>query len=80
MLGKRLHKTEYGQYKYISMDSSWGEPHECDLDINKTYYALKVDKNRGGDKDKIPVMMVDLNKNTWEEVGILVKASKKEKK
>ena len=79
MLGKRLHKTEYSQYKYISMDSNWGEPNECDLDINKTYYALKVDKNRGGDKDKIPVMMVDLNKNTWEEVGILVKASKKKK-
>ena len=79
MLGKRLHKTEYSQYKYISMDSNWGEPNECDLDINKTYYALKVDKNRGGDKDKIPVMMVDLNKNTWEEVGILIKAIKKKK-
>ena len=41
----------------------------------KTYYALKIDKNRSGDKNKIPVLEVDLDKNIWIEVGHLIKAS-----
>ena len=78
VLGKRLNKEEYHKYKIVpyEKDGDWGTQIEKDLDINKTYYALKVDKNRGGNKDKIPVLEVDLDLNTWKELGYLSKNNK----
>lgn len=78
ILGKRLIKEEYHKYKIVPHKDEkvcWGEVTELDLDLNKTYYALKIDKNRAGNKDKIPILEVDLDKNTWYEVGYLIKAS-----
>lgn len=72
-LGKRIHKDEYHKYKYMSISDAWGEPVETSLDLSKTYYALKVDKNRSGSKDRIPLLEVDLDHNTWIERGVLIK-------
>ena len=75
ILGKRLGKEEYSKYKIIpDADKCWGEVVPLDLDLSKKYYALKVDKNRSGDKDKIPIVEVDLDKNIWIEMGYLVKS------
>lgn len=75
ILGKRLNKEEYYKYKIVPDDDSWGM--DCiDLELKSTYYGLKIDKNRGGNKDKIPVLKVNLDLNTWEEVGYLIKAPK----
>lgn len=71
-LGKRLNKEEYSKYEYVP-NGQWGEPHSTVLDLSKTYYGLKVDKNRGGSKDRIPLLEVDLDLNTWYEVGYLIK-------
>ncbi len=71
-LGKRLNKDEYHKYKYKTTNQ-WGQEQTQELDLKKVYYCLKVDKNRGGSKDKIPVLCVDLDLNTWYEVGYLIK-------
>jgi hypothetical protein len=72
MIGKRLEKNEYHKYQYVS-DDCWGEPLKYDLDLSRTYFGVKVDKNRGGSKSVIPLWQIDLDLNTWEEVGYLVK-------
>ena len=75
ILGKRLEKQEYNKYKIIPDDNAcWGSKEPLDLNLSKKYYALKVDKNRSGDKDKIPIIQVDLNKNIWVEQGYLIKS------
>jgi hypothetical protein len=71
MLGKRISKEDYYKYQFIPNDS-WGKPVPTQLDINKKYMALKVDKNRGGNKDKIALIEMDLDLNTWYEVGYLI--------
>lgn len=76
VLGKRLDKEEYHKYKIVPNDKSWGEDAEWDLNLNKKYYALKIDKNRGGSKDKIPILEVDLDLNIWKELGYLIKSKK----
>lgn len=72
MLGKRIDKEEYYKYQYIS-PTDWGEVTPHDLDYNKQYFALKIDKNRGGNKQKMPLFEIDLDYNTWIEVGYIVK-------
>lgn len=72
VLGKRLIKEEYCKYKIMMNDNEWGLK-EKELDLGKTYVCLKVDKNRGGNKDKLPVLEVDLDLNIWKELGYLVK-------
>lgn len=72
ILGKRIQKEDYNKYQYIDF-SLWGEPIAVDLDKNKTYFAWKIDKNRGGSKDKIPLLELDLDLNTWYEIGHLVR-------
>lgn len=72
MLGKRLSKEEYHKYQYIATDD-WGEPHPHDLSKDKVYFAIKVDKNRGGNKDMIPLFEINLDYNVWNEVGYLIK-------
>lgn len=72
MLGKALRKEDYHNYQYMSLDD-WGEPSPNDLDLSKEYFALVIDKNRGGNKKFVPVMEINLDYNTWNEVGYLVK-------
>jgi len=69
ILEKRLSKDEY--HKYIYYNEDWGG--EIPLDNNKTYYGLKIDKNRAGTKGQVLCHEVDLDLNTWEERGILLK-------
>ena len=75
ILGKRLSKEDYFKYEYIP-ENFWGDPTPQKLDVNKTYYAWKIDKNRGGSKDKIPLLEVNLDLNTWKEVGYIIKSGK----
>lgn len=77
VLGKRLSKEEYHKYRVVPNEGIvWGNSNEpIELNLTKTYYALKIDKNRGGNKTKIPILEVDLDKNTWLEVGYLIKSS-----
>lgn len=75
-LGKRLDKEEYHKYKYIPINQ-WGELKGQILDPNKTYYGVKVDKNRGGNKSSLMLYDVNLDYNTWDNVGALIKANKK---
>ena len=67
---------EYYKYQYIATDD-WGDPKEHDLDPEKRYFAIKVDKNRGGNKDFIPIFEINLDYNLWNEVGYLVKKKQK---
>ena len=68
---KRIPKESYHKYGYIPT-KFWGDVKVQQLNHSKTYYGCVVDKNRQGEK---PVVLfeVDLNKNTWFEVGRLVK-------
>lgn len=73
ILGKRIPKEDYNKYQYIDNNSCWGEPIVENLNPNKYYMAWKVDKNRGGSKDLIPLLEMDLNLNTWYEIGHLIR-------
>lgn len=74
LIGKQLEKEEYHKYQYMPYgDDNWGEPHVMDLDINKKYFGIKIDKNRGGSKDLIPLFEINLDYNTWNEVGYIMK-------
>ncbi|MEG1502299.1 MAG: hypothetical protein RR370_02810 [Synergistaceae bacterium] len=75
-LGKRLSKEEYHYYKYIPLEG-WGTVKEQALDPNKTYYGVKVQKNRGGDKTALMLYEVDLNYNQWKNIGALIRVGKK---
>lgn len=81
-LGKRITHDEYFKYNYMPINS-WGEPLAQQLDSNKTYYGVKVEKNRGGNKNSIMLFDVNLDYNIWDNVGALIKNpnnTKKEKK
>jgi hypothetical protein len=71
-LGKRIPKDDYNKYQYIS-HFDWGVPIPKNLDVEKTYYGWVVEKNRGGSKDKVPLFEVNLDRNTWDEVGYLIR-------
>jgi hypothetical protein len=73
MLGKAINKEDYHKYQYISENDDWGEPIPNDLDLSKEYFAIVVDKNRGGNKKFIPLFEINLDYNIWYEVGYLVK-------
>jgi replicative DNA helicase len=72
VLFKEIDKQDYYKYCYFDTFNDWGEPIEKQLDLNKRYYSAVVDKNRAGEKKKI-VFEVDLNKNTWMEIGEIYK-------
>lgn len=72
MLGKALKREDYHKYQYIANDD-WGDPVPNELNLSKEYFALVVDKNRGGNKKFLPVMEINLDYNIWHEVGYLVK-------
>mgnify|MGYP000547878084 CR=1 FL=1 len=62
--------------RVVYENESWGEPVVEDLDYNKQYFAIKADKNRSGDKDKIMAFEIDLNYNIWDNVGYIIKKTK----
>jgi len=68
VLGKRLFRDDYDKYSIID---DWGG--EVPLDITKIYYGHRFAKSRTGGKGKVTVCEVDLDRNTWIEVGLLVK-------
>lgn len=72
-LGKRIKSEEYYMYQYQAYDDNWGEEVAMDLDPQKRYFAIKIDKNRLGDKDKIMLFDYNLDYNTWNNVGYIVK-------
>ncbi len=75
-LGKKITKEEYHKYQIVVEDECWGEPCIEDLDYNKQYFAIKADKNRAGDKDKIMAFVIDLNYNIWDNIGYIIKKNK----
>lgn len=78
-LSKTLNKEDYHKYQYIpNSENVWGSSKVDPLDLNlsKRYVAIKIEKNRGGSKDKIILLEIDLNINTWYEIGQLVKKKK----
>lgn len=75
-LGKKVAKDEYHKYQIVIENDAWGEPSVEDLDYNKQYFAIKADKNRAGDKDKIMALIIDLNYNIWDNIGYFIKKKK----
>ncbi len=71
VLNMKIHKADYKKYKYISYDKTLGNI-EHELNENKVYYGAKIDKNRAADKSKLLLFEVDLNYNTWVNVGFLI--------
>lgn len=72
-LGKRINIDEYHQYQYTAFDDSWGDDVTYDLDPKRRYFAIKIDKNRLGDKDKIMLFDYNLDTNVWNHIGYIVK-------
>ncbi len=73
-LGKRLEPEEYYKYKYIPI-GVWGNGVYENLNPEKTYYGVKADKNRGGARGGIMLYDVNLDHNTWENIGVLVRGN-----
>lgn len=76
MLFKEIEKEDFHKYGYIATNKDWGKPTTHELDLSKRYYIANVDKNRFGRKTKI-LFEVNLDFNTWYEVGELVIINKK---
>lgn len=78
-MGRRLRRDEYHLCSYINgdTDNNWGEVIEYDLDENKSYFAIKVDKNRVGRRGDIILFEINLDTNKWECIGYLVKKNNK---
>lgn len=74
MIGKALRREDYHKYQYVSPDD-WGDPVPNDLDLSKEYFAIVVDKNRGGNKKFVPLLEINLDYNVWNECGYLIKKS-----
>lgn len=72
-LGKRITTEEYGLYQYMAYNNEWGDDVAYDLDPGKRYFSLKIDKNRLGDKDKIMLFEYNLDYNTWNNIGYIIK-------
>lgn len=70
ILEKKIDKTEYSNYAIVNKD--WGGE-QC-LNKDKVYYGQKIDKNRAGAKGMVLATEVDLDLNTWKEVGFLIKS------
>ena len=75
-LGRKIDKEEYYKYQYIAFNDDWGEPVAEQLDLKKEYLAIKIDKNRAGSKDKIILFEINLDFNTWNNIGYLIKKDK----
>ena len=75
-LGKKISKDEYYKYQIVVEKDNWGEPSIENLDDNKQYFAIRADKNRAGDKNKIMAFEIDLNYNIWDNIGYFIKRPK----
>lgn len=75
-LGKMIEKSEYHKYQMICDTPGWGDPTISDLDLGKQYFAIKIDKNRAGSKDKIMLFEINLDYNTWINIGQLIQRQK----
>lgn len=75
-LGKKIGKDEYYKYQIVVEKDNWGEPSTENLDENKQYFAIRADKNRAGDKNKIMAFEIDLNYNIWDNIGYFIKNPK----
>ncbi len=73
-MGKRINKEDYHKYKFVPI-GCWGEDACENLNPNKTYYGVKTDKNRGGNKQGIMLFEVNLDYNIWSNIGMLVKSN-----
>lgn len=71
-LAKEIPKSDFGKYGYYLSDDDWGNNIICDLKEGRRYYVFNTDKNRFGEKKKI-VFEVDLDLNTWIEMGEFAK-------
>lgn len=72
-LDKRIYKDEYENY--ILMDEYGGE---VPLDMTKVYYGTKFAKSRTGNKGKVTLVEVDLDRNQWIERGWLKRKGRAE--
>ncbi|MDD7315648.1 MAG: hypothetical protein PUH11_07985 [Bacilli bacterium] len=75
-LGKVIPPDDYHKYKcklLKSKDDGWGTEQSLKYEPGYQYIAVKIDKNRAGSKDEIILFRVNLNYNTWENIGSLVK-------
>ncbi len=70
-LFKEIPKQEFHKYGYIT-SSDWGTNTVHNLDVEKRYYCCVTDKNRFGRKSKL-LFEVELDLNTWYEIGELVR-------
>lgn len=70
-LNMKIHPADYDKYEYEPFDKSWGDGNR-QLDKNKVYYGTKIDKNRSADKSKLMLFEVNLDYNTWNNVGYLI--------
>lgn len=77
VLGKKIAPEEYHKYQYEPYDDelndSWGEPTLQDLNPEKFYFGVKIDKNRLGERNKVLLFEYNLNFNIWKNVGLLKK-------
>lgn len=67
---KPIKPEKYGYYTYTKKnDPDYGsDVPDCKLSPRKMYYGFVVDKNRSGRKNRL-IYGVDLNLNTWTELG-----------
>ena len=72
-LGKRITPEEYSGLQYTAYNDDWGEEVLHNLDVNKKYFGIAVDKNRLGERGKVLLFCYDLNLNVWENVGLLIR-------
>jgi hypothetical protein len=71
VLEKKLQKSDYQNYRYID---DWGQ--EMELDSQKVIYGSIVDKNRAGAKGMVLMQEVNLDLNTWKEIGLGVRVQR----
>jgi len=74
-LSKRIPKADYNKYAYLDGDEQWSAEtgNEMALDKKYVYYLSKLDKNRAGAKGMVMCTRVDLDLNTWEEMGLAIR-------
>lgn len=77
-MGRRLKKDEYHLCQYIPFKGDdkllWGkDPVPLDLNEKKSYFAIKIDKNRIGRRADIILFSIDLDINKWDCIGYLIK-------
>jgi hypothetical protein len=78
ILGREIEKEKYKKYLYIPTVEGFGETSRKPIPLPDAGHDWRlqghiVDKNRYGGKEPV-LVQVDLNRNIWKEIGILVKA------